>query len=69
MVSNKSLEYSLSDKYKIYLFYACQNVAEAKKLPLPLLKLSKYTIFWSKSLNKLLFQVLVGLFLYQTCVI
>ena len=70
MVSNKSLEYSLSDKYKIYLFYACQNVAEAKKkLPLPLLKLSKNTIFWSKSLNKLLFQVLVGLFLYQTCVI
>ena len=31
MVSNKSLEYSLSDKYKIYLFYACQNVAEPKK--------------------------------------
>ena len=59
MVSNESLGYNLSNKYKIYLFYACQNVAEAKMLPLPLLKLSKNAIFWSKSLNKLLFQVTV----------
>ena len=48
MVSNESLEHNLSNKYKIYLFYACQNVAEAKKLPLPLQKLSKNAIFWSK---------------------
>ena len=62
MVSNESLEHNLSNKYKIYLFYACQNVAEAKKLPLPLLKLSKNSIFWSKSLNKLLIQVIVDCF-------
>ena len=62
MVSNRSLEYSHSDKYKIYLFYACQNVAEAKKLPLPLLKVSKNAFFWLKSLNKLLFQVTVDCF-------
>ena len=53
MVSNESLGYNLSNKYKIYLFYACQNVVEAKNLPLPLLKLSKNAIFWSKGLNKL----------------
>ena len=53
MVSNESLEYNLSNRYKIYKLYACQNVAEAKNLPLPLLKLSKNAIFWSKSLNKL----------------
>ena len=35
MVSNESVEHNLSNEYKIYLFYAWQNVAEAKKLPLP----------------------------------
>ena len=59
MVSNESLGHNLSNEYKIYRFYACQNVAEAKNLPLPLLKLSKNAIFWLKSLNKSLFQVTV----------
>ena len=62
MVSNESLGYNLSNKYKIYLFYACQNVAKAKKLPIPLLKLSENAFFWSKSLNKFLFQVTVDCF-------
>ena len=48
MVSNESLEYNLSNKYKIYLFYPCQNVAEAKNLPQPLLKLSKIQFFSRK---------------------
>ena len=40
MVSNKSLEHNLLNKYKIYVHNACQNVAEAKNLPIPLLKLN-----------------------------
>ena len=59
MVSNESLGHNLSNIYNIYAFCACQNVAEAKNLPLPLLKFSKNAIFWSKSLNYLLFLVIV----------
>ena len=50
MVSNRSLEYSHSDKYKIYLFYACQNVAEAKKAtPTPTKIEQKYNFLVEKS--------------------
>ena len=48
MVSNESLEHNLSNTYKIYALYACQNVAEAKNLPLPLLKWRKKAIFCRK---------------------
>ena len=67
MVSNESLGHNLSNAYKIYALYAGQNFAEAKNLPLPLLKLRKKAIFWSKSPNKVLNQVTVWFFLYQTC--
>ena len=59
MVSNERLEHNLSNTYKIYALYAFRNVAEAKNLPLPLLKLRKKAIFLSKSPNKLLIQVIV----------
>ena len=45
MVSYKSFDYSFSNQYNIYVLNACQNVSEAKNLPIPLLKLSKKLTF------------------------
>ena len=49
MVSNKSFEHNILNKY--YVLNACQNVAEAKNLPIPLLKLNKKCNFFGRKVS------------------
>ena len=46
MVSNESLGYYLSNRYKLYVLNDSQKFVEAKILPLPLQKLRKMAIFY-----------------------